>query len=147
MLDVRPQQGSGHDLHGQRIHVRIEANSAAGLPGRDVTGHQVRNQGTIDGQPLPGEHRLNHAPLLPVGYAFAGEQTVAQQSASALHQPALAEVGRSVHEHGAHLIRVGEQDGIGAPEPEAGDISLLLRKAKQEAGAVRVERQGVAEPG
>ncbi len=40
---------------------------------------------------------------------------------------------------------MGEQKRIGAAEPETGDISLLPRDAQQEAGAVGVERQGVAD--
>jgi hypothetical protein len=59
MLDIRTQQSPRHDFHGQGIHLGIEADTAAGVPGRGVTGRKLRarRRGASTGAALQGRNR------------------------------------------------------------------------------------------
>jgi hypothetical protein len=76
-------------------------------PVRHLAGCDPRHLRRIALQTLTGKHRLNPAALGPVQISLAGEQPVAQEPASPLHQPALGEFTGPFHQNGVYLVRVG----------------------------------------
>ena len=67
------------------------------------------------------------------------DPAVAQQAAGALQQISFGEFGRVIHQHGADLIGVREQECVPATQAEAGHVTLLSGEPGQEPGGVGVE--------
>jgi hypothetical protein len=91
------------------------------------------------------ECRLKPPALAAVEIPLAGEQTVAQQPASAPHEASLPEGVRVVHQHLADMIRVGQQERVLSTQSEGGDIPLGSRESQQESVRVGVEPGQVAQ--
>jgi hypothetical protein len=80
-----------------------------------------------------------------VSLAFTGEEPVAQQPASALHETALAEISGPFDQHGANQVGVSQQHGLGPAKSEPGDVTLLPSDAQQKSWGVALKGEEIAQ--
>jgi hypothetical protein len=80
-----------------------------------------------------------------VSFAFAGQEPVAEEPASPLHEMTLSEIGRAIDQHGPNQVGMGKQNCIGAAQPEPCDIALLSSNAQEKPGSIPMERYPVTE--
>jgi hypothetical protein len=145
VFDICAKKRLHHDGERQLIHGGADVYRRAAYPPIGEPGRETRYLRSLRRNLSPGERRLDAPPLRPVQLPFTREQAVSEQPAGALHESPLSEELGVIHEDALHLVRVGQEERVGAAEPEPRDVALSAGEVEEEAGGVGVEPGCVAD--
>ena len=138
-LHFDPEEGLGHDGHGEGRHLLVEVDLLAGPPAIAAALRVVHHGLAIGSDALAVEGGLDEPPLPPVELTVGGEQPLAEERLGPLEPQSLLEGMLLRDQHLLHVVGVAHQVGVGQADPQAHDVAVFTRHPRHEGQRVSAQ--------
>ena len=123
-FDVGVEEAFADDAQREQQHVVVHVAGVAGVPGARHLERVVADDGAVGGDAVAMEGGLGEAALAQVQRLFAGEQTVAEHEAGALHDDAAVMTRGVADEHLLDQRGMVELEDMAAGGAEVNEIAV-----------------------